>query len=346
MIDLIIAELDGLVGYFAAGDGAISLVQPDRDPAERRDVDSDRGGNVVRFPTLATGWLPPLAARFGIACNWSLWASTVPFILRVIGHGFWWVPGRMIGGSWASICFWRALLPELADMAMETDALDRVGWRRLCRGGYRALPQRSLTCTFLSVDTARRCGRAARRPHDLVRRRAFWFARERRRFDRSIFVDAGHHPAGRGCHFAQRRGPFQRRARSFGSFAHTCRLCVADVMYHRPSRATDALREFFACETALTCARSPASSGLQPTVPANRSPSMCFIRRPRAFAAPTMPTASFSKSPIGGGILLTGDLEGGGLARVIELPPRKTDVLFALTTAAENRAPKSTVPTE
>lgn len=299
------------------------------------------------FLLLVTGWLPPLAAVFAAVCNASLAAldGAVHFA-RDLGYGVWWVAGpddwwlvgvySLLAGfvvvkSWP-IWRWRATL--------------LVAWVGIAFGvaGYRALPRESLTCTFLSVGHG--CAVVVELPDG-----------------RTLLYDAGHFGSPENgaesiARFLWSRGITRLDAVviSHNDADHynavpdllvrvPARVVyVSPTMYQRPSRATDALREFVVRNRIAV--REVASGQRFGTQRGEGRVTIDVLHPPPAGVRGNDNANSIvlELTYRGRRILLTGDLEGDGLARVVEMPPRDCDVLLAPHHGSPKSSPEEMAP--
>ena len=206
-----------------------------------------------------------------------------------------------------------------------------VDWCRLRHGLVSRIPRDSLTCTFLSVGHG--CAVVIELPDG-----------------RTMLYDAGHFGSPENgaetiANFLWSRGITRLDAVviSHNDADHynavpdllvrvPARVVyVSPVMYRRPSRATDALREFFA-QNRIDVREIAGDQRF--VTPTNPHPVTIDVLHPPQSGVRGNDNANSIVLELayqGKRVLLTGDLEGDGLARVIELPPRDVDALLGTT---------------
>jgi competence protein ComEC len=299
------------------------------------------------FLTLVFGWLPPVAAVFASLCDWSLWAlDGIVHRAHDWGYGFWWVAGPE---TWWVVGFY-LLLAALLLARTWTPRHWQVGlviaWIGVGFGAawFRAGPRDSLTCTFLSVGHG--CAVVIELPDG-----------------RTMLYDAGHFGSPENgaetiAGYLWSRGITRLDAVviSHNDADHynavpdllprvPARLVyVSPVMYRRSSRATVALRDFFErhrVEVREIAAdqRFAASTNPHPVTIDVLHPPPTGVRGNDNANSIVMELTYQGKR-----ILLTGDLEGNGLARVVELPRRNGAILLAPHHGSPKSSPQEMAP--
>jgi competence protein ComEC len=298
------------------------------------------------FLLLVFGWFGPLASLFAWVCNTSLWAlDGAVHLARDIGHGFWWVAGP---DDWWLVGFYLLLagFVVLNWPAWRWRLTLLVAWAGVAFAvaGYRALPRDTLTCTFLSVGHG--CAVVVELPDG-----------------RTILYDAGHFGSPESGADSIARYLWSRGITRLDAIVISHNdadhfnavpdllvrvparvVYVSPTMYHRPSRATGALREFFV-RNRVTVREIAADQRFAADGPGKQVTIDVLHPPPEGVRGTDNANSIVLETTYRGRrILLTGDLEDGGLARVIELPPRDIDVLLAPHHGSAKSSPEEMAP--
>jgi competence protein ComEC len=299
------------------------------------------------FLLLVFGWLPPLAGAFASVCNVSLWAlDGAVHAARDWGYGYWWVAGPddwWIAGFYAMLA---VFLLVQCRMAARWQVVLLIAWVTVGFGAawHRSIPRDSLTCTFLSVGHG--CAVVIELPDG-----------------RTMLYDAGHFGSPENgaqtiANYLWSRGITRLDAIviSHNDADHynavpellarvPARVVyVSPTMYRRPSRATNALQEFFVRERVDV---REIASDQRFVTPVNQGAVTIDVLHPPHSGVRGNDNANSIVLELtyqGKRVLLTGDLEGDGLARVIELPPRDVDALLAPHHGSPKSSPEEMAP--